>query len=301
MNDNFITLGLGRWVIEFVRGKPGKINVLRNGVYNNTFYLDLEKLEWKERESTASRNSDICKCGKYENYDSHTIFKCPICSHRFLKDSFEVECPCCESEILIEELLPEGREQESYLGILYSDISKTLEGCEQCSNFNKTPADCFRPKDSTSRNCKYYSHGYCSLTNGEKFCLPENDYCKNKKDQESISSNFPKHYLGDGEINGSKDIEWLKSILYSDISKTLEGCEQCENFSKKPANCFKPKESTTQTCKNCNYSITSKLGYCDNCGKYNSEHDQEVENIKNEIIRTENHIEQLRKEREENK
>lgn len=26
--------------------------------------------------------------------------------------------------------------------------------------------------------CRFYSGGYCSLTNGEKFCITENDYCK---------------------------------------------------------------------------------------------------------------------------
>lgn len=42
--------------------------------------------------------------------------------------------------------LPEDH-QTSDLGLLYPDISKTLKGCDQCDNFLKKPANCFKPRE----------------------------------------------------------------------------------------------------------------------------------------------------------
>lgn len=60
----------------------------------------------------------------------------------------------------------------------------------------------------------------------------------------------------------------ISQSYYSDISKTLQGCGQCENFTKKPADCFKPKVSISQTfedrnrCKNCNTLILESCDFC---------------------------------------
>lgn len=39
-------LKLGEYTIEIVRGKAGKVNILKNGEFQEAIYLDLKKLEW---------------------------------------------------------------------------------------------------------------------------------------------------------------------------------------------------------------------------------------------------------------